>query len=202
MQTLISVPLFSVPVCISSEVYNMSSVEFNFIKNLKKIKNIKNFITENRYILNFPELSNLKKWIQKNIDIYFFEFLKIKDVDEIYITQSWSNITQYKQSHQYHKHANSVISGVMHFDDDDAKLNFFSNKNIFPLDFNYKERTMYNSERWSWPTKKYSLFLFPSTLNHSVDTQEINRDRISLSFNTWVRGTVGNESSSTLLQIK
>lgn len=199
---MISVPLFYTPFCISSETYNITNIELNFIKNLKRISTQNNYVTENQYILELPELSNLKKWIQKNIDIYFFEFLKVKDIDEIYITQSWSNITQYKQNHHSHSHPNSVISGVMHFNDDDAKLNFYSEKKNFPLNFNYKELTIYNSESWGWPTKKNTLFLFPSTLNHDVDTQEINKDRISLSFNTWVRGSVGKESSSTLLQIK
>ena len=108
---MISVPLFYIPFCISSETYNISNIELNFIKNLKRISTQNNYVTENQYILELPELSNLKKWIQKNIDIYFFEFLKVKDIDEIYITQSWSNITQYKQNHHSHSHPNSVISG-------------------------------------------------------------------------------------------
>jgi|TARA_B110000483_G_scaffold120138_1_gene145100 uncharacterized protein (TIGR02466 family) len=203
MKTLISVPLFSIPVCISNEVYNMSSVELNFIKNLKgSDHNESNTVTENQYILELPELNNLKKWIQEYINTYFFEFLKVKDIDEIYITQSWSNTTKKGKNHYRHNHPNSVVSGVMHFEDDDASLNFYSNNKYFPFEFNYKEYDPFNSERWSWPTKKYKLFLFPSTINHDVDTQEINRDRISLSFNTWVRGSVGNESSSTSLIIK
>ena len=203
MQTLISVPLFSIPVCISSEAYNMSSVELNFIKNLKRRdSNESNTVTENQYILELPELNNLKKWIQEYINTYFFEFLKIKDIDEVYTTQSWSNITKKGKNHPRHNHPNSVVSGVMHFEDDDANLNFYSNNKHFPFEFNYKEYDPFNSQSWSWPTKKYKLFLFPSTINHDVDTQKINRDRISLSFNTWIKGTVGDESISSLLKIR
>tara|TARA_R110000787_G_scaffold98222_1_gene202152 strand:+ start:51 stop:662 length:612 start_codon:yes stop_codon:yes gene_type:complete len=203
VQTLISVPLFPIPVCISSEVYNMSSVELNFIKNLKrKDSNESNTVTENQYILELPELNNLKKWIQEYINKYFFEFLKIKDIDEVYITQSWSNITKKGKNHPRHNHPNSVVSGVMHFEDDDSNLNFYSSNNHFPFEFNYKEYDPFNSKSWSWPTKKYNLFLFPSTINHDVDTQKINRDRISLSFNTWIKGTVGDESISSLLKIR
>jgi len=202
MKKLISLPLFYTPVFISSEIYNINTSEFNFIKNLKRKSTQDNYVTENQNILELPELNNLKKWIQEHINAYFFEFLKIKDVDEVYITQSWSNLTKEGQQHPAHNHNNSMISGVIHLNDSDSNLNFYSYRKNFLLDFNYKEYTIYNSERWSWPTRKGNLFLFPSELRHGVDTQKIKRDRISLSFNTWVRGSVGKESSSTLLIIK
>ncbi len=203
MQTLISVPLFSTPVCVSNEKYKINTTELNFIKNLKRRNSGENnTVTENQYILNLPELNNLKKWIEKYVQTYFFEFLKVKDIDEIYITQSWSNITKQGKNHPVHNHPNSIVSGVMHFDDDDSNLNFYSIHKHFPLDFNYKEYTPVNSQRWSCPTMKYKLFLFPSSINHDVDIQKIKRDRISLSFNTWIKGTVGSKGASTLLQIK
>jgi len=94
------------------------------------------------------------------------------------------------QEHPVHTHDNSIISGVLHLNDDDANLNFYSHKKHFLLDFNYKEYNMCNTNCWSSPTKKGNLFLFPSQLNHGVDNQKIKRDRISLSFNTWVKGSV------------
>jgi hypothetical protein len=90
----------------------------------------------------------------------------------------------------------------MHFDDNDSNLNFYSDDLPYFFSFNHKEYDIYNSQKWSWPTKKYNLFLFPSKLKHDVDIQRKETDRISLSFNTWVSGIVGIKNESTLLELK
>ena len=41
----------------------------------------------------------------------------MKDANEIYITQSWIINSNPNQYHPKHKHPNSVISGVMFFDE-------------------------------------------------------------------------------------
>tara|TARA_B110000285_G_scaffold232062_1_gene302248 strand:- start:105 stop:716 length:612 start_codon:yes stop_codon:yes gene_type:complete len=203
MNEMTILPLFSKHVAISGDTYNMSEEELDFIKNLKRIENIDyNSVTENQYILELPELKNLKKWIQENVEAYFYKFLKVDDIEKIYITQSWSNLSKKGQKHHTHNHPNSVISGVMHFDDNDSNLNFYSDDLPYFFSFNHKEYDIYNSQKWSWPTKKYNLFLFPSKLKHDVDIQRKETDRISLSFNTWVSGIVGIKNESTLLELK
>lgn len=195
-------PLFAYPICRVEETYKMDTTELNFVKNLNYYNSSFNKMSKNQNILNMPELSNLKIWIQKQINNYFFNLLKVKDIEEIYITQSWSNITEKGKSHHIHSHPNSIISGVLHFNEDDSSINFHSPSPPFCLDFNFLEYNILNSTLWRFPTKKYGLILFPSTLKHNVNTQEIARDRISLSFNTWIKGKVGDENTSTLLKIK
>jgi len=202
MNKMTIIPLFSKPIAISGETYDMSIEELNFIKDLKRYQKIDyNSCTENQYILEHDKLKNLKNWIQKNLEIYFYNFLKVNDI-KIYITQSWSNLTKKGEKHPIHNHPNSVISGVMHFDDDDSNINFYTDDYPYLFNFNCKDRDIYNSQKYSWPTKKYNLFLFPSKLNHDIDIQRKETDRISLSFNTWVSGTIGNKNDSSLLEIK
>jgi len=44
--------------------------------------------------------------------------------------------------------------------------------------------------------------LFPSTLMHSVAKNKSDVERISLSFNTFIRGKLGGDSSLHILNIK
>jgi uncharacterized protein (TIGR02466 family) len=194
--------LFPKVLGVSNESYKINEDELSFIKNLERRIISTNLVTYNQNILDLPELKNLKSWLQENINVYFFDVLQIKNIDEIYITQSWSNITEKGQNHNLHHHQNSIVSGVMHFDDNDSNLNFYSeDETPYLFDFSYKSRNEFNSSCWSFPTQKNKLFLFPSKLYHNVHTQIKNSDRISLAFNTWIKGFVGEEDNSNLLKI-
>jgi uncharacterized protein (TIGR02466 family) len=200
--TLTVLPLFSCPITLVEEIYDMSEFELNFIKNLKQSDCSTNTVSENKNILDLPELNNLKKWIEDKINFYFFNFLKVSNLNKIYLTQSWSNITKKGQSHPKHVHPNSIISGVLHFNDGDSPINFYSPQEHYPLSFNFKEYNLFNSVKWDWPTKKYGLLIFPSKVRHGVETQKIERDRVSVSFNTWIKGVVGEEDITTLLEVR
>ena len=59
-----------------------------------------------------------------------------------------------------------------------------------------------NSETFMLPCKPGDLILFPSSLRHSVPINTTNKNRISLSFNTFVSDTLGSENELTHLNIK
>ena len=44
-----------------------------------------------------------------------------------------------------------------------------------------------------------NIFLFPSSLTHMVETKQGENTRISLSFNVFVKGTIGNNKNLTEL---
>jgi hypothetical protein len=60
---------------------------------------------------------------------------------------------------------------------------------------------LYNSESWWFEVGTGDLLLFPSSLTHMVETVQED-ERISLSFNTFPVGYVGDESSLTALHLK
>ena len=55
-----------------------------------------------------------------------------------------------------------------------------------------KEFNIWNSGTWSFNTNHNMLILFPSWLEHGVEQNEkATTNRISLAFNTFVKGTIG-----------
>ena len=69
------------------------------------------------------------------------------------------------------------------------------------IKFKPSEYNLYNSENWSVPVQKQKLILFPSTLKHSGSNLTSNKTRISLSFNVFVKGVVGNVIDKTFLEL-
>ena len=56
------------------------------------------------------------------------------------------------------------------------------------------EGNFFNTMGWFHPVKDNLLVLFPSWLEHSVEPNEkATKDRISISFNIFVKGTLGEE---------
>jgi hypothetical protein len=60
---------------------------------------------------------------------------------------------------------------------------------------------VFNSENWRYKIKTGMLILFPSTVPHSVRTKRDNEERISLAFNTYIKGTLGDTKSLTELKL-
>ena len=108
--------------------------------------------------------------------------------------------------HHHHFHQNSIISGVFYIStEEDDKITFSDpNTKVRELiKFEPKEYNVWNSSIWSFPVATNELILFPSWLSHQVRVNEkATTDRISLSFNTFVGGTLGKESDLTKLILK
>ena len=63
-----------------------------------------------------------------------------------------------------------------------------------------KDFNIWNSETWFFPVNNNELLLFPSCITHQVEPNEkATTDRISLSFNTFVKGTLGSRDQLTEL---
>jgi len=131
-----------------------------------------------------------------SVNEYFKETVNpTKDV-KLYITNSWINITKNDESHHPHKHPNSIVSATLYIDTSEGDTITFMNPytNIFGnLSFG-NNLTRWNSTEWSVPVTTNTLIVFPSTLSHMVITRPntCTGTRISLSFNTWFKGTIGD----------
>jgi predicted 2-oxoglutarate/Fe(II)-dependent dioxygenase YbiX len=53
---------------------------------------------------------------------------------------------------------------------------------------------MYNSDTWWLGVKTYDIVLFPSNLTHSVDSVTSDETRISLAFNSFIKGVLGDKA--------
>ena len=164
-----------------------------------------NLISEDSFVLNDDRLSALKIWIQSCIDDYFNIIICSSEDFEPYVTISWLNYAEEKQYHHQHDHGNSIISGVLYIDADEMTDNITFHKNIYNsspyIKIKPSQYNLYNSDDWTVPVQKQKLILFPSTLQHSVSNLTSNKTRISLSFNVFVKGVVGDVNEKTFLKI-
>jgi uncharacterized protein (TIGR02466 family) len=174
--------------------------EFEYITSLARSQNESNSTTVNKKLFKEPELKRLGTFCEQAAHDFFQQVYAPKNLINLYITQSWANYTEKNQYHHKHQHPNSLISGVLYIssDDDTDRINFYkelkSQYHIPTENFNH-----WNSESWWFPVKSNTLLLFPSDLTHMVETKKTPGTRISISFNTFFKGQLGDTAGSSEL---
>ena len=196
--------IFPTPIYISKLNKELTPLELKFVDKNKKdfYKNDGNITSNNNYILNEKPFTNIKKELDLRVQDYFDKVISPANNITPYITQSWLNYTETNQYHHKHAHANSLVSGVFYINCDDKfdKIKFFKEdyKTIKP---EIKDWNLWNSETWWFPVKTGDVILFPSSLTHMVETKQGDNTRISLAFNVFIKGTVGNNKQLTELHL-
>ena len=194
--------IFPVPVYISNLNRKLTNKELSFIDKTKLdvYKNEGNTTSKDNYILNHKTFKDLKIQLDLRVQDYFDKIICPSNKITPYITQSWLNYTKTNQYHHVHEHPNSIISGVFYINADKKtdKIKFFNKiyRNIQPEIKNYN---LFNSTSWWFEVETCQLILFPSSLTHCVEVKEGTNTRISLAFNTFIKGTVGNNKNLTEL---
>ncbi len=184
-----------------TEKYQFSAEEEKYIANLTMAENIGNSMSENDKILDSNELAKLRAFIDSQIDTYQKNILRLKAKNSIFITQSWANKANANEFHPMHKHPNSLLSGVLFVSgstgDGLPPIRFHRNNDLLPLDLEFEDHNEFNTGvRWFVPEKGL-LILFPSVLVHDVDRNTTGDERITLSFNTFVKGPLGKKAQLT-----
>jgi uncharacterized protein (TIGR02466 family) len=196
--------IFPTPIYISKLNRKLTIKELSFIdkSKLDVYKNDGNTTSNDNYILNHKTFKNLKEDLDLKIKDYFEKIISPTDAITPYITQSWLNFTETSQYHHKHAHPNSLVSGVFYINCDEQfdKIKFFNEtyKTIKP---DVKEWNIWNAESWWFTVKTGDIILFPSSLTHMVETKEGNNTRISLAFNVFIKGMIGNNKQLTELKI-
>ena len=200
--------VFPCPVYITKRDTNLSPKELKEIGKIVKegmYKNAGNSTSNNSDIFN-GKLKKIKQFCEEQLNIYVKEIICPKEELDFYITQSWLNITKPGGFHHQHSHPNSIISGVFYISTEVDDKIYFSDPNTKVRELIFleqKEYNLFNSTSWFFPSITNELILFPSWLGHKVNTNEkATTDRISISFNTFVKGTLGRESDLTELILK
>ena len=195
--------IFPTPIYISKLNRELTTKELSFIDKTKLdvYKNEGNTTSNDNYILNNKLFKDLKTDLDLRVKDYFEKVISPTDAIIPYITQSWLNYTETNQYHHKHEHPNSLVSGVFYINCDDKfdKIKFFKKDIYSIIKPEIKEWHLYNSETWWFSVKTGDIILFPSSLTHMVETKEGTNTRISLAFNVFVKGTVGNNKSLTEL---
>jgi uncharacterized protein (TIGR02466 family) len=194
--------IFPTPIYISKLNRELTNKELSFIDNNKNDcnKNEGNITSNDNYILNQKVFKDLKTDLDLIVKDYFEKVISPTDTITPYITQSWLNYTETNQYHHKHAHPNSLVSGVFYINCDDKldKIKFFKEdyKTIKP---EIKDWNIWNSESWWFHVKTGDVILFPSSLTHMVETKQGDNTRISLAFNVFIKGNIGNNKNLTEL---
>jgi len=196
--------IFPTPIYISKLDRELTTLELKFVDKNKKdfYKNDGNITSNNNYILNEKPFSNIKKELDLRVQDYFDKVISPANNITPYITQSWLNYTETNQYHHKHQHPNSLISGVFYINCNEKfdKIKFFNDK-YQTIKTEIKEWNLWNAESWWFSVKTGDVILFPSSLTHMVETKQGDNTRISLAFNVFIKGTVGNNKSLTELTL-
>jgi uncharacterized protein (TIGR02466 family) len=177
--------------------------EISFIKKQETCLNKGNTTSIDSKILCNEEMTKIREFIETKISEYFKNVYSPKHDINVQITQSWINYTKPKEWHHKHTHPNSFISGVFY-----PQANKETDKIIFCKDgfqqikIPCNEWNFWNSETWWFTVGTGDLIIFPSSLAHTVEPVEGEQTRISLSFNTFPVGSIGDEIELYKLQIE
>ena len=195
------VPIFPTPVGSYNFDAKIKSEVLNFVKNdLTYTINGSNKSSVESDLLNFSVMKEIKEFCEASLKEYTDTVYDQGEDATFYITQSWANMTEPNEFHHKHLHPNSIVSGVMYLEtNDDDKIQFLADTEIYKkITLDSKSFNDFNiSFRWfhAWTGK---LYLFPSTLMHDVPrTSSESKERISISFNTYVKGRIGNNVNKT-----
>ncbi len=198
--------VFPCPLYTTHRESNLDESELQDVESIIKggMRNNKyNSTSNDSYIFN-TKLGKIKKFCEQHIESYVEKVINPKDDLNFYITQSWLNLTKHGESHQQHWHPNSIISGVFYISTVENDGIFFHNPlnkvkemfNILSVSSN-----MFNSGKRMLPVKALDLILFPSWVEHNVNTNQGDKDRISIAFNVFAKGILGNINELTELNL-
>ena len=195
--------LFPTPVGIYKLERDLTEKEVDFIKGQETRPNMGNMTSVNNTLLRHKQMTKLRDFIETSLADYFTTVYNPKHKVDLKITQSWSNYTEPGQWHHKHEHPNSFVSGVFYpqANRETDKI-YFYRSGFQQIKFPPENWNVYNSESWWFEVGTGDLILFPSSLTHMVETVQGDQTRISLSFNTFPVGNIGEEISLTGLNLE
>jgi uncharacterized protein (TIGR02466 family) len=194
--------LFPIPIGIDRLPKELTSTQLNFLTTQKMKPNPNNAVSEDKYVLDSKELIDLRDELLKIVREYFKAVYAPADDVDVYITQSWVNSTEPSKYHHVHTHPNSFISGVfyIHSEGETDKIMFHKSGYEFikltPTTWN-----TYNSTSWWYSVNTGDVILFPSSLTHEVPPTTSSNNRMSLAFNVFLKGRLGDYIASTELKL-
>ena len=166
-----------------------------------------------RYVLKRKPFASIQSFIDHHLKQFAADIMGIFDPNvSLDITQSWLNTTEPQQFYPAHTHYNSIISGVFYpkclelpGDKTDVIL-LFRDEHISMfknLSVPEKHDNEFSSDIYSCTVATGDLILFPSGMKHEViPNASTNQTRISLAFNTYLFGVLGNYDFASELILK
>ena len=194
--------LFPIPVGMIDLDRQLSKKELSFILKQEQRLNMGNRTSVNHTLLKSASLTSLRSWLEDQVQEFFKLTVNPKHNVSLKITQSWANYSEPGQFHHKHAHPNSFISGVFYVQTNPSDKIYFHRDEYQQIKFPPENWNIWNSESWWYEAITGRLILFPSSTSHMVPSVEGDQTRISISFNTFPVGVVGEEMDLTGLKLE
>ena len=145
---------------------------------------------------NEPSLIEFHKSLEECIFEVKQDIKQFRDsISQLLVSQSWLNRSSKGNVHFNHSHPLSILSGILYLTEPAYTIftfdSIYKNQYLFP-NKDFKEKHCHSG-------KKGTLILFPSNLSHYVGPHLDDQPRITLSFNTWFKGSIGDKSKAAYI---
>tara|TARA_R110000744_G_scaffold20777_2_gene54338 strand:- start:416 stop:1027 length:612 start_codon:yes stop_codon:yes gene_type:complete len=119
------------------------------------------------------------------------------------ITTSWFIKARTNEESNYHTHANSMLSAVYYWNNENNNKIYFENHNKSAWLVEHNKPNIYNTSGWWLEAENDLLVVFPSELSHKVGINQGTQIRNCLAINLIPVGKFGlNDSSLEIPKLK
>jgi len=148
----------------------------------RSISNYKGYQSSDLKLGDNSQIDNLVNTLNKEI----FDCSKQVGLPQLTLYNIWININSPGSYNHLHNHLGSVLSGVYYVDANENQGNIQferSDNGEYHIPEIVDKETYFTCTRATYAGKTGGLYIFPSWLKHSVQGNNSNTDRISISFN-------------------
>ena len=164
-------------------------------------------VSVNKNILLEPEFAELKEEIDKHMNNFYYDYLRSCQGQPVN-TGSWINLHKPSDASPKHVHCNSCYSGVFYLkvpqNSGGIKFSMDKETGSHSTTTSYSLPVSHNALNCNHFIKGVSdnlLLLFPSHLVHSTEENKSDQDRISLAFNYYIEGELGDETGRVNIKV-
>ena len=202
--------VFPTPIYKTNWDYNLWEREEGEIEDIAKGELVQvgalDYHSKNLFLFN-TKLKKLKEFCELHVEKYVKEVLSPAEDVNFYITSSWLNVVKPGGGICAHTHSNSIISGSFYSKTvEEDKITFYDPnrqrreaRNSIEIASKFSETSPLQPYSENLNGMEYAVFdgdllLFPSWLMHGVmPNKRATQDRFSISFNVFVKGTLGSK---------
>lgn len=189
---------FPTPIAVYS-IDKILTEEVFYVNALSRVANMGNLISSDQYIFKHPKLKRIADFAEQCLNSFLHKVYCPSTDVFIYVTQSWANYTVKGQNHHQHKHPNSFLSGVFYLSVKPEDAIIFIRDPQPSIQIATSASNDWTCHSKAIKVSPGDLIVFPSSLTHMVDTVRTDGMRISIAFNSFLRGVVGDSAQSTEL---
>lgn len=197
IQNIFPIPIFYQDNILSDDYYQqLKSYLYNHFESNSNYT----FCQSPGFLQDLQEFEICKTTIEK-IASEFYKTIGFK-YQKFFITQMWANYSIGNGAIGEHYHSNSIISGVLYLD----ILNHNKTGFTCPYEFvkilrtDVENLTEYTTDVFYADPKDNRIVLFPSYLSHFSETNNINKPRLTISFNL-LPSELGNKKNLNYYKI-